>query len=206
MYIYTECLDICTGRQDKNTEGDHFFLLRDLSSHFSPTDRATVWRPPGPPFLKAAQGLLPGGAGVQPTPLPSRGQVSREGQSSLYGPASVRPRRRQAFPALLDHWRVQAQLRRQEQAQCLGPAGESWPQGLCTVIATLPILLIFHCFFEALLCVAVCGISFKGWGAWEWRLRFYSINASLPHAGGVCLKVVSAVGDLVCCEILMIRI
>lgn len=150
-------------------------LIRDLSSHFSPTDRSTVWRPPGPPFLKAAQGLLPGGAGVQPTPLPSRGQVSREGQSPLYGPTPDRPRRCQTFSALLDHWRVQTQLRRQEQAQRLGPAGESRPQGLCIVIVTVPILLIFHCFLRlwCMLCVASCGISFKGWGAWEWRLRFF---------------------------------
>jgi len=35
---------------------------------------------------------------------------------------------------------------------------------------------------------------------------FSSINASLPNAASVCLKVISAVGDLVRCEILMILI
>ncbi len=60
----------------------------------------------------------------------------------------------------------------------------------------------FSLFFEALLCV---GLASKAEAHGNDGFDFLSISASLPHAA-VWLKVVGAVGDLVCCEILMILI
>ena len=50
------------------------------------------------------------------------------------------------------------------------------------------------------------GLALKAGAHGNGGFDFSSINASLPNAAGVCLKVISAVGDLVRCEILMILI
>lgn len=103
----------------------------------SPTDRSAVWPSPGTPVIKGPEGLIPGGASVQPPPFPPFCQVACERKSSVHGLAIDWSGWQQTSTTLLDHRGIQTQLRRQEQTQCAGPTGETFVSDLGAFILCL---------------------------------------------------------------------
>lgn len=86
--------------------------------------RQAIRHSPTAPTAQAAQRRLPGGAGVQPSPLPCLPQGPHEEQPTVHRHAADWVGRGEEGPTFLDHWGVCTECEWQGQADSPGPAGE----------------------------------------------------------------------------------